>query len=398
MTGYMTMTIKLNEHFSSLAKNYLFSDIAKRVKAYQATHPESDVIRMGIGDVTRPLPACVVEAMTKAAGELGHADTFRGYPPEYGYDFLREAISTHYREMGVEVPAEDIFVSDGAKSDCGNFVDILGDNDIYLPDPVYPVYRDSNLMSGRRITLMPSGRENGFLPMPEETYGTGIYYLCSPGNPTGAAYSAEQLAVWVEFARNSGSLLIYDAAYEAFITDDCPRSVYCVPGARECAVEICSFSKTAGFTGTRCGYTVVPAQLQANGVSLRELWARRQATKFNGVSYPVQRAAEAAYSPAGMAACRENIAYYRENASILAAVLEEKGIYYTGGKNSPYLWLQCPGGMGSWEFFDYLLTKAGIVGTPGAGFGACGEGFFRLTSFSTHGLTAEAVRRMKEVL
>lgn len=392
------MTIKVNDNFAALSKSYLFSEIGRRVREYQEAHPEANIVRMGIGDVTRPLPECVVNAMKSAADELGKAETFRGYPPEYGYDFLREAISAHYAEMGVEMPADDIFVSDGAKSDCGNFVDVLGDNDIYLPDPVYPVYRDSNVMSGRRITLLPSGRDNGFLPMPDENCGTGIYYLCSPGNPTGAAYSTEQLAQWVEFAKKSGSLIIFDAAYEAFITDDCPRSVYLVPGARECAVEICSFSKTAGFTGTRCGYTVVPSELVSNGVHLRDLWARRQATKFNGVSYPVQRAAQAAYSPEGMAACFENIAYYRENAAMLASVLDEKGIYYTGGKNSPYLWLQCPNGMGSWEFFDYLLDKANIVGTPGEGFGKCGEGFFRLTSFSTHELTAEAVRRLREVL
>ena len=392
------MRIKLNDNFSALSPNYLFSDIAKRVAKYQEAHPDASIVRMGIGDVTRPLPDCVVNAMKKAADELGDAETFRGYPPEYGYDFLREAISRHYDEIGVKISAGDIFVSDGAKSDCGNFVDVMGDNDIYLPDPVYPVYRDSNIMSGRKITLLPSGRENGFLPMPDEKNGTGVYYLCSPGNPTGAAYSAEQLEEWIEFAHKSGSLIIYDAAYEAFISDSCPRSIYLIPGARECAVEICSFSKTAGFTGTRCGYTVVPSELSSNGVFLRDLWARRQATKFNGVSYPVQRAAQAAYSPEGMAECYKNIAYYRKNASMLSSVLDEKKIFYTGGKNSPYLWLQCPGGMGSWEFFDYLLEKANIVGTPGEGFGKCGEGFFRLTSFSTHEATEEAVRRLREVL
>lgn len=393
------MTIQLNEHFAALSKNYLFSEIARRVRKYQQSHPDANIIKMGIGDITRPLPECVVSAMKKAADELGNADTFRGYPPEYGYDFLREAISIHYSEIGVKIPIDDIFVSDGAKSDCGNFVDVMGDNDIYLPDPVYPVYRDSNIMSGHRITLLPSGRENDFLPMPNAKTGTGVYYLCSPGNPTGAAYSAEQLAEWVSFALESGSLILFDAAYEAFITDNnCPRSIYLIPGARACAVEICSFSKTAGFTGTRCGYTVVPAQISANGVCLRDLWARRQATKFNGVSYPVQRAAQAAYSPQGMAACYENIAYYRKNAAMLASVLDEKGIYYTGGKNSPYLWLQCPGGMASWDFFDYLLEKANLVGTPGEGFGKCGEGFFRLTSFSTHELTEQAVRRLREVL
>lgn len=392
------MNIKINDNFSSLAKNYLFSEIAKRVNTYQKENPEAKIVRLGIGDVTRPLPECVVSAMKKAADELGASETFRGYPPEYGYDFLREAISAHYASFGVEMCADDIFVSDGAKSDCGNFVDVLGDNDIFLPDPVYPVYQDSNIMSGRKITLMPSNRENGFLPMPSDSLGCGVYYLCSPGNPTGAAYSAQQLKVWVDFARANGSLIIFDAAYEAFVTDGSPRSIYCVEGARECAVEICSFSKTAGFTGTRCGYTVVPSDITVGDTRLRDLWARRQATKFNGVSYPVQRAAEAAYSEAGMAACLENIEYYRENARMIASVLDEKGIYYTGGKNSPYLWLECPRGMGSWEFFDFLLEKANIVGTPGAGFGKCGEGFFRLTSFSTHEATAEACRRLREVL
>ena len=392
------MKININENFASLSKNYLFSEIAKRVKAYSEAHPEAKIVRMGIGDVTRPLPACVVDAMKAAADELGHSETFRGYPPEYGYDFLREAISRHYAEMGVEMAADDIFVSDGAKSDCGNFVDVMGDNEIYLPDPVYPVYRDSNVMSGRKITLLPSGSDNGFLPMPDENCKTGVYYLCSPGNPTGAAYNTRQLTEWVEFANKTGSLIIFDAAYEAFVTDDSPRSVYLIPGARQCAVEISSFSKTAGFTGTRCGYTVVPKEISVDGVCLRDLWARRQATKFNGVSYPVQRAAEAAYSPEGMKACRENIEYYRENAKMLSKVLDDKGIYYTGGKNSPYLWLRCPGNMGSWEFFDFLLEKANIVGTPGEGFGKCGEGYFRLTSFSTHELTAEAVKRLSEVL
>ena len=392
------MKIKINENFSNLSKNYLFSEIAKRVRAYQSEHPEAKIVRMGIGDVTRPLPECVVTAMKNAAEELGAAETFRGYPPEYGYDFLRERISEHYAEFGVSIPSEDIFVSDGAKSDCGNLVDILGGNDIYLEDPVYPVYQDSNVMSGRTIILLPANRENGFLPMPDGNCGTGVYYICSPANPTGASYSREQLTEWVNFAKKNGSLIIYDAAYEAFITDDSPRSVYAIDGAKECAIEICSFSKTAGFTGTRCGYTVVPSELIVGKTHLRDLWARRQATKFNGVSYPVQRAAEAAYSADGMAACYENIAYYRENAAMLASLLDEKGIYYTGGKNSPYLWLECPNGMSSWEFFDFLLDKANIVGTPGAGFGKCGEGFFRLTSFSTHEATAEAVRRLREVL
>lgn len=392
------MNININNNFAALKKNYLFSEIGRRVASYLADHPSADIVRLGIGDVTRPLAPCVVDAMSKAAVELGSAESFRGYPPEYGYDFLREAIAAHYAEFNVSVRSDDIFVSDGAKSDCGNLVDIFGDNDIYLPDPVYPVYNDSNVMAGRKITLLKSCKENGFLPMPDEHCGTGIYYLCSPGNPTGAAYSAQQLEKWVEFARDTGSLIIYDAAYEAFITDESPRSIYAVIGAESCAIEICSFSKTAGFTGTRCGYTVVPSELCCDGVSIRELWARRQATKFNGVSYPVQRAAAAAYSPEGMAQCLSNIAYYRRNAALIAEFLDERGIYYTGGVNSPYIWLECPDSLDSWSFFDMLLERAQLVGTPGAGFGKCGEGFFRLTAFGTHEATEEAVRRLREVI
>lgn len=398
MKECLMMKIAVNENFSHLTESYLFSEINRRVREYQAQNPDKSIIRLGIGDVTLPLPAAVINAMEQAVKEMSVKETFRGYPPEYGYDFLRARISAHYASFGVHVPAEDIFVSDGAKSDCGNIVDILGDNRIYMPDPVYPVYMDSNVMSGREITLIPSTPENGFLPMPDASMDTGVYYLCSPNNPTGAAYSVQQLQEWVDFANRTGSLIIYDAAYEAFITDDSPRSVYAAKGAERCAIEICSFSKTAGFTGTRCGYTVVPAALTAGNTSLRKLWMRRQATKFNGVSYPVQRGAEAAYSEAGMAQCMENLNYYRQNAAMLSALLDEKGIAYWGGKNSPYLWLKCPGGMDSWTFFDYLLQNVQVVGTPGAGFGKCGEGFFRLTAFGSHESTAQAVERLKGLL
>lgn len=392
------MKIQINEHFSHLSENYLFSEINRRVREYQAQHPDKTVVRLGIGDVTLPLAPVVVDAMTKAVAEMGVKETFRGYPPEYGYDFLRERISAHYASFGVHVPASDIFVSDGAKSDCGNIVDILGDNPVYMPDPVYPVYMDSNIMSGRTITLLPSTPENQFLPMPNETLECGVYYLCSPNNPTGAVYSLEQLKQWVAFAKNTGSLIIYDAAYEAFITDGSPRSIYAVDDAKQCAIEICSFSKTAGFTGTRCGYTVVPEELTAQNTSLRKLWMRRQATKFNGVSYPVQRAAEAAYSEEGMRQCMENIAYYRENARTMADLLKEKNITFWGGINSPYLWLKCPNNMDSWGFFDYLLQQAQVVGTPGAGFGACGEGFFRLTAFGSKESTQTAIERLRALL
>lgn len=393
------MKIRINEHFGDIKESYLFSDIAKRVNAYSEANPGKKIIRLGIGDVTLPLTPAVIAAMHRAVDEMASADTFRGYAPEYGYDFLREAIADYYARLGVNLRAGEIFVSDGAKSDIGNFVDILGSNDILIPDPVYPVYVDSNLMSGRRITYLEANAGNGFLPMPdglpEKPY---VIYLCSPNNPTGAVYSAAQLGEWVAFALRTGSLILFDSAYESYISGDYPHSVYAVEGARSCVVEFCSLSKTAGFTGTRCGWTVLPEELEAGGVKLGRLWARRQATKFNGVPYVVQRAAEAAVSAQGHAEAMEHVRYYMENARILADFLREKGIWFTGGENSPYLWLRCPGEMGSWEFFDYLLQNAQIVGTPGEGFGKCGEGYFRLTAFGRREATEEAVARLRNLL
>lgn len=395
----MSLQIKVNENFFNVKKNYLFSEIAKRVNAYSAEHPEAKIVRLGIGDVTLPLSPVVVEAMKKAADEMGNSATFRGYAPEYGYDFLREAIAEYYKKFPVDLSAEEIFVSDGAKSDVGNIVDILGDNEILIPDPVYPVYLDSNIMSGRKVSFLKGSNDNGFLPMPdgveEKPY---VIYLCSPNNPTGAVYSREGLKRWIDFANKTGSLIIFDSAYEAFISGDYPHSIYEVEGAKSCAVEICSFSKTAGFTGTRCAWSVFPDELTVGENKLSYLWSRRQATKFNGVPYVVQRAAEAALSPEGQAQCREAIAYYMENARIIGEVLKEKGIEFTGGENSPYLWLKCPNGMGSWEFFDFLLNKAQVVGTPGAGFGDAGEGYFRLTSFGSRESTLEAAKRLKKLL
>ena len=395
----MSLQIKVNENFFNVKKNYLFSEIAKRVNAYSAEHPDAKIVRLGIGDVTLPLSPVVVEAMKKAADEMGNAATFRGYAPEYGYDFLREAIANYYKKFPVDLSAEEIFVSDGAKSDVGNIVDILGDNEILIPDPVYPVYLDSNIMSGRKVSFLKGSQENGFLPLPdgveEKPY---IIYLCSPNNPTGAVYGREGLKKWIDFANKTGSLIIFDSAYEAFISGDYPHSIYEIEGAKSCAVEICSFSKTAGFTGTRCAWSVFPDELAVGENKLSFLWSRRQATKFNGVPYVVQRAAEAALSDEGQAQCREAIAYYMENAGIIGEVLKEKGIEFTGGENSPYLWLKCPNGMGSWEFFDFLLNNAQVVGTPGAGFGDAGEGYFRLTSFGSRESTLEAADRLRKLL
>ena len=390
---------KINPHFSDIKQNYLFAEIAKRVSDFAAANPERSIIKMGIGDVTLPLPAVAIEAMKKGADDLASKETFKGYPDYEGYAFVREAISGYYKKCGADVGADEIFVSDGAKSDCGNIGDIFDkDNTVLVTDPVYPVYVDTNLMSGRKIIYADSNRENGFAAMPDDNVKADIIYLCSPNNPTGSAYNAQQLKAWVDYALKNDSVILYDSAYEAFITEDLPRSIYCIEGAKKCAIEICSLSKTAGFTGTRCGYTVVPKELEREGVSLYKLWYRRQATKFNGVSWPIQCAAAAIFTDEGLKQVEENLAYYRENAKIIANTMDELGIFYTGGKNSPYVWLQCPNGMSSWEFFDYLLNNAGVVGTPGEGFGKNGEGYFRLTAFSSHENTVEAMRRVKELL
>ncbi len=397
---------QINENYQKLAPSYLFVEIANRVAKYTAQNPKEEIIRLGIGDVTRPLPAAVVEAMQRAAGELGRAETFRGYGPEQGYGFLREAIAAHdYQSRGVDISADEIFVSDGSKCDTGNIGDILStQNTVAVCDPVYPVYVDTNVMAGRggeqsgagwsNILAMPCLEENGFLPqLPQRQ--ADLIYLCFPNNPTGAVISRQELKKWVDYALEHGSLLLYDAAYEAFITDpELPRSVYEIPGAKACAIEFRSFSKTAGFTGTRCAFTVVPKELCCNGVSLNRLWDRRQSTKSNGVSYVVQRGAEAVYSPAGMAQVQENLAYYRGNAQVILKGLKAAGFTVYGGVNSPYIWLKTPGGMKSWDFFDQLLERAAVVGTPGAGFGAGGEGYFRLTAFGSAENTRAAVERI----
>lgn len=391
--------MKINRNFDNLVPSYLFAEIAKRTNAYLEAHPDNKLIRMGIGDVTLPLPPVAVEALRKGASELGVKETFKGYPEYEGYDFAREAVTEYYKSFGVNVAADEIFISDGAKSDTGNIGDIFAaDNTVLVTDPVYPVYVDSNIMAGRKIVYAPCNKENGFLAMPDENVHPDMIYLCSPNNPTGAAYSAEQLKAWIDYANKNDAVILYDSAYEAFITDDSPRSIFAVEGARSCAIEFCSLSKTAGFTGTRCGYTVIPKELIRDGHSIRDLWYRRQATKFNGVSYPVQCAAAAVFSEEGLKQVRENLSYYQENARIISSAMDELGVYYTGGKNSPYIWLECPRGMGSWEFFDYLLNNAEVVGTPGEGFGAQGKGYLRLTSFNSRENTVEAVERIKKLL
>lgn len=395
----MSLKIKINENYTALKRNYLFAEVASRVAAYKKENPAANVISLGIGDVTRPLPAVAVEALKDAADEMGRAETFHGYAPDNGYPFLKSAVSKYYTRRGLTVSTEEIFISDGAKSDVGNIVDILGDNTVIIPDPVYPVYLDSNLMSGRKVEFVYGGAENGFLPAPEGLRGEGyVIYLCSPNNPTGAVYDRDGLKEWVDFANRTGSLIIFDAAYEAFITGDKPHSIYEIEGARECAVEMCSFSKTAGFTGTRCAWSVFPNELTVCSGRLAELWNRRQATKFNGVPYVVQKAAAAVLTDAGITQCMESINYYLGNAEILAQVLSNKKIKYTGGTDSPYLWLKCPNGTDSWSFFDKMLSEAQLVGTPGAGFGKAGEGYFRLTSFGTRENTVAAAERLEKLL
>lgn len=389
----------INKNYLNLKESYLFAEINSRVQRYQEQNPQAKIIRMGIGDVTLPLPGAVVRALCAAAEEQGHAGTFHGYGPEQGYDFLKQSIAGYYREKGVSLAPEEIFVSDGAKSDLGNILDILGkENTVMVTDPVYPVYVDTNLMDGRKILFAQANEQNRFLPLPDENLAADIIYLCSPNNPTGAVYNREQLKQWVDFANRHGSILLFDAAYEAFVSEDLPRSIYEIEGAKTCAIEFCSFSKTAGFTGTRCGYTVVPLELERDGAKLNKLWLRRQTTKFNGVPYIVQRGAAAVFTPEGREQIEKNIAYYRQNAQIITATLDSLGIWYTGGKNSPYIWLKCPFGMDSWQFFDFLLQRAHVVGTPGEGFGACGEGFFRLTSFSSRENTNEAMQRLYRVI
>jgi LL-diaminopimelate aminotransferase len=404
--------MKLNENFQKLPGNYLFSEVARRLAAYQAEHPEAKMIKLGIGDVTRPLVPAVIEAMHAAVEEMASADTFKGYGPEQGYAFLREAISKYdYAGRGVDIQPDEIFVSDGAKSDCGNIVDLFDkDTVVAVCDPVYTVYVDSNVMSGRageydpqtgkwsNIVYMPTTAENGFVPaLPERP--VDLIYICSPGNPTGAVLNKDQLKVWVDYANRTGAIILFDAAYERFIVEDnVPHTIYEVEGAKTCAIEFRSYSKTAGFTGARCGYTVIPHALEREGVSLNAMWNRRQTTKFNGASYIIQKGAAAIYTEEGEKQIMANIAYYQQNAKVIKEGLQNCGIEVYGAVNSPYVWAKIPGGMGSWEFFDKLLKEANVVTTPGAGFGPNGEGYIRLTAFGDAEATKEAVARIEKLL
>lgn len=395
--------MKINERFLELKDGYLFAKVGQKTAEYRAQHPDKKVIRLSIGDVTRPLAPVVVSAMQKAVADMSKKETFKGYGPDrfcYGYEELIDSVKGSYLKKGVKLDSDEVFVSDGAKSDLGNILDLFSEeNTVLVPDPVYPVYVDTNIMDGRRIVYANATERNGFLPMPDDKVKADLIYICSPNNPTGAAYTREQLKAWVEYALKQNAVVLYDAAYEYFIEDPAlARSIFEVEGARECAIEFCSFSKTAGFTGVRCGYTIVPKNLVRSGASLNRLWARRQSTKFNGVSYISQMGAAAVFTEEGEREICENIAYYKKNAKRISNCLSRLKIFYTGGTNSPYLWLKCPKGMGSWEFFDYLLENANVVGTPGSGFGKNGDGFFRLTAFGDEAETEEACNRIYELL
>lgn len=391
--------MKINSNYHNVEEGYLFSTIAKKVNEFKAAHPDKEIIRLGIGDVTLPLPKIVVKALVKASEEMGDAKTFKGYGEEQGYAFLRDKISDYYKTKGVTLSSDEIFVSDGAKSDLGNILDIFSvDNTVLMSDIVYPVYLDTNVMAGRKVKFFEGNAQNNFLPLPDESVDADIIYICSPCNPTGAVYDKAGLKAWVDYANKKGAIILFDSAYEAFIQDKTlPTSIYEIEGAKTCAIEICSLSKTAGFTGTRCGYTVVPKDLVFENTSLNKMWLRRQTTKFNGVSYVIQRGAEAVFTDEGYKQTRENIAYYLGNAKVMMDTLDELGIWYVGGKNSPYIWLKCPGNMNSWDFFDLLLSY-GVVGTPGVGFGVHGDGYFRLTAFGNRENVVKAMAIFKQVV
>ena len=389
-----------NMNYSHLQDSYLFYNIAQRTKAYLAEHPGTHLYRMGIGDVSLPLCDAVIKGLHQAAEDQADAATFNGYMPECGAPFLRSAVAEHYRSRGISVAEDEVFISSGASDELGDILDLFDrSNRSLIIEPAYPAYVDANIIGGREIVHLPSSRQNGFLPLPDGNPRAELIYICSPNNPTGAVFDRSQLTAWVEWANANGAVILFDAAYEAFIEDSSlPRSIFEIEGSRTCAIEICSLSKTAGFTGTRLGYTLIPKELKRCGLSLNEMWIRSRTTKTNGVSYIIQRAAAEVFTPEGQRQIGENIAVYKQNARTLMQALDAVGIWFTGGKNAPYIWLECPDKMGSWEFFDLLLHKAQIVGTPGEGFGKCGEGYFRFSTFGSPADTAAAAERLRQLL
>ena len=389
-----------NMHYRDLKESYLFAGIAQKVKKYQMEHPEKHIYRMGIGDVSLPLCDAVIAALHEGVADQANKETFHGYMPECGAQFLRETVAGHYAERGVILDADEVFVSSGASDELGDILDLFDRRSSALVvEPAYPAYVDANVIAGREIVHLASGKEDGFLPEPREDFKADILYICSPNNPTGAVFSRNQLQAWVDFANENGAIILFDAAYEAFIEDETlPHSIFELDGAETCAIEICSLSKTAGFTGTRLGYTVIPKALNRCGMNFNAMWVRNRTTKTNGVSYIIQKGGAAVFTPEGQAQIKANIQIYKNNAKVLMEALDQLGIWYTGGKNAPYIWLKCPNGMGSWEFFDYLLNEIQVVGTPGEGFGACGEGYFRFSTFGSPEDTKEAARRLCELL
>ena len=386
-----------NMNYGNLKDSYLFYNISQKVKAYQSAHPGEHLYRMGIGDVSLPLCDVVIKALHEAVDDQSDASRFHGYMPECGAPFLRETIAAHYNARGVNLTPEDVFVSSGASDELGDILDLFdrGGSSLII-EPAYPAYVDANVIAGRKIIHLPSGRDNGFLPEPDDFAVADLIYLCSPNNPTGAVFDREKLTKWVNFANEHGSIILFDAAYEAFIEDpSLPRSIFEIPGARTCAIEICSLSKTAGFTGTRLGYTVIPRELVRNGMNLNDMWIRNRTTKTNGVSYIIQKGGAAVFTEEGQRQIQENLRVYKNNAAVITQALDKVGIWYCGGKNSPYIWLQCPDGIDSWSFFDLLLNEIQVIGTPGAGFGACGEGYFRFSMFGSPEDTKEAARRIE---
>lgn len=389
-----------NTHYADLKDSYLFYNIAQKTKAYLAANPDKHLYRMGIGDVSLPLCDAVIRALHEAVDDQAKKENFHGYMPECGAPFLRETIAKYYADRGVTVSTDEVFVSSGASDELGDILDLFDRSSSALViEPAYPAYVDANVMAGRKIVHLASGKDNGFLPSPSEEVKADILYICSPNNPTGAVFSRNQLQAWVDFANENGSVILFDAAYEAFIEDESlPHSIFELDGAETCAIEICSLSKTAGFTGTRLGYTVIPKKLVRQGMNFNEMWVRNRTTKTNGVSYIIQKGGAAVFTPEGQKQIHDNIKVYKNNAKVLMKALDKLGIWYCGGKNAPYIWMKCPDGMGSWEFFDYLLNEIQVVGTPGEGFGACGEGYFRFSTFGSPEDTVEAANRLVSLL